>query len=252
LIAHDQRKQSPRRDSNPRPSDYESVPSLPTGPAQDHRGCSGAGAISSSAVLCRRVAATGLPGRLPVPCIGVDMLALARRCEHPIAIRRSRPQATLRGLWHWQLEARPEPPDPSPQHGAQWRHLPGAPWHRGCRERPSRSLRRCGRKGRRPGPQPGLSDIASCCQGSLPVSLGHVIPPVMACGPKAAAARRRGLQMQSGLPHRLRRFTVSSNLPHPYHGSEAHRRAIPRLGRSCGTVVRAVMGSVATAAVIGG
>jgi hypothetical protein len=64
IVLH-QRKGSPRRDSNPRPSDYESVPSLPTGPAQTHPGCSGTGLISSDAVPWCLVSAPGLPQWLP-------------------------------------------------------------------------------------------------------------------------------------------------------------------------------------------
>jgi hypothetical protein len=63
------------RDSNRRPSDYESDRIPPPGPAQTHPGCSGAGPISSRPVLCRLVAAPGLPQRLPAACIGVDFLA---------------------------------------------------------------------------------------------------------------------------------------------------------------------------------
>jgi hypothetical protein len=65
LMVFDLRKSSPRSDSNRRPSDYESVPSLPAGPAQGHRGCSGAGTISSRPVPYRLVVAPGLPQRLP-------------------------------------------------------------------------------------------------------------------------------------------------------------------------------------------
>jgi hypothetical protein len=69
LIASDLRKWSPRSDSNRRPSDYESVPSLPAGPVQGHRGCSGAGTISSRPVPYRLVVAPGLPARLPRSCV---------------------------------------------------------------------------------------------------------------------------------------------------------------------------------------
>jgi hypothetical protein len=65
LIAVDLREWSPRRDSNPRPSDYESVPSLPAGPAQTHPGCSSTEAISSRTVLWCLVSAPGLPKWLP-------------------------------------------------------------------------------------------------------------------------------------------------------------------------------------------
>jgi hypothetical protein len=60
---------SPRSDSNRRPSDYESVPNLPAGPAQSHPGCSGAGPIPSDAVLWCLVSAPGLPERLPPSCV---------------------------------------------------------------------------------------------------------------------------------------------------------------------------------------
>ena len=60
---------SPRSDSNRRPSDYESVPNPPTGPAQTHPGCSGAGPIPSRPVLWCLVAAPGLPQRLPPCCV---------------------------------------------------------------------------------------------------------------------------------------------------------------------------------------
>src|SRR5829696_1835852 len=75
---------SPRRDSNPRPSDYESVPNLPPGPLQTHPGCSGAGPISSRAVLYRLVVTPGLPERLP-HMLG-ERRTVLRRLEHPIAI----------------------------------------------------------------------------------------------------------------------------------------------------------------------
>ena len=45
------RQPAPATSSNRRPSDYESDRNLPTGPAQHHPGCSGAGSIPASAVL---------------------------------------------------------------------------------------------------------------------------------------------------------------------------------------------------------
>jgi hypothetical protein len=65
LQRSDLRFWSPRSDSNRRPSDYESVPNLPTGPAQNHPGCSGTGPISSDAVPYCLVSAPGLPKGLP-------------------------------------------------------------------------------------------------------------------------------------------------------------------------------------------
>jgi hypothetical protein len=67
-------KWSPRRDSNPRPSDYESDPNPPAGPAQAHPRCSGAGPIPSRPVLCRLVVTPGLPERLP-PCWVIRSMA---------------------------------------------------------------------------------------------------------------------------------------------------------------------------------
>jgi hypothetical protein len=65
---------SPRRDSNPRPSDYESDPNPPAGPAQAHPRCSRAGPIPSRPVLCRLVVTPGLPERLP-PCWVIRSMA---------------------------------------------------------------------------------------------------------------------------------------------------------------------------------
>jgi hypothetical protein len=70
---------SPRSDWNRRPSDYESDRNRPAGLVRDHRGCSGAGTISSSAVAWCSVVAPGLPERLP-PCCGG-----AARLPHPSA-----------------------------------------------------------------------------------------------------------------------------------------------------------------------
>jgi hypothetical protein len=58
-----------KRGQDSRPSDCESVPTLPPGPAPDHPGCSGARAIPSSAVLWGLVLAPGLPERLPLSCV---------------------------------------------------------------------------------------------------------------------------------------------------------------------------------------
>ena len=66
-ILSDLRFWSPSRDSNPRPSDYESDRNLPAGLVQTHPGCSGAGPISSSVVMYRLVVTPGLPERL-LPC----------------------------------------------------------------------------------------------------------------------------------------------------------------------------------------
>jgi hypothetical protein len=78
---------SPRRDSNPRPSDYESDRNPPTGPAHHHSGCSGAGPIPSRPVLYRLVVAPGLPERLPTcglaqhPCGGMSTLSIRSQSE---------------------------------------------------------------------------------------------------------------------------------------------------------------------------
>jgi hypothetical protein len=58
-----------KRGQDSRPSDCESVPTLPPGPAPDHPGCSGTGPIPSSAVLRCLVLAPGLPERLPLSCV---------------------------------------------------------------------------------------------------------------------------------------------------------------------------------------
>jgi hypothetical protein len=79
LIAVHLRKLSPRSDSNRRPSDYESGPNLPTGPAQTHPGCSATGPIPSRPVLWCLVVTPGLPQRLPPPTSGDSMLASLRR-----------------------------------------------------------------------------------------------------------------------------------------------------------------------------
>jgi hypothetical protein len=55
--------------------------------------------------------------------------------------------------------------------------------------------------------------------------------------------RTHDLQMQSGLPHRLGRFSASSNWPHPYHGTTRNRCADPRFPRSHPTVEAEVIGS---------
>jgi hypothetical protein len=82
-------KWSPRSDSNRRPSDYESDRNLPTGPVQDHPGCSGTGPIPSRPVLYRLVVTPGLPERLPPVLPGAGELVLIWNVDHPIAIGRS-------------------------------------------------------------------------------------------------------------------------------------------------------------------
>ena len=86
LMDFDLRKWSPRSDSNRRPSDYESDPNPPPGPAQTHPGCSGAGPISSSVVMYHLVVTPGLPQRLPTGAFA----AFTRRHQdlaHPIRNR---------------------------------------------------------------------------------------------------------------------------------------------------------------------
>jgi hypothetical protein len=84
----------PRSKSNRRPSDYESVPSLLTGPAQDHRGWSAA-AISSNAVLWCLVA-PGLPDRLP-PCCGEPLRGCLAPTPRARPVRHPAPQEAGRG-----------------------------------------------------------------------------------------------------------------------------------------------------------
>ena len=68
-------------------------PKSSTGPVEHRRGCSGAGAIPSSAVLYRLVVTPGLPERLP-PCWVIRSMATHPSIEHPIAIGCSSPIAT--------------------------------------------------------------------------------------------------------------------------------------------------------------
>jgi hypothetical protein len=66
---------SPRRDSNPRPSDYESVGHRPPGPAEAHRRCSRQGHRPTDAGPYDRMLATGLPDWLPPARWSVARLA---------------------------------------------------------------------------------------------------------------------------------------------------------------------------------
>ena len=96
---------SPNWRPNRRPSDYESDPNLPTGPARHHPGCSGAGPISSRAVQWCLVPAPGLPERLPSACVGAGCLPRIVRFDHAIAIGRfSAPTGHLHG--HTTLQAK--------------------------------------------------------------------------------------------------------------------------------------------------
>ena len=70
-----------------RPSDYESDRTLPAGPVQHHRGCSGARLISSIVVLYRLVVVPGLPERLPPCCVRRSVAASLQRLTHSILDR---------------------------------------------------------------------------------------------------------------------------------------------------------------------